>query len=255
MLVEEHIAALRREGELMAEALERAPEWDAPVPTCPGWTVRELAHHVGRVHRWAALVVREWRTAEPDEDTEAERIWGTMPGDEDLVAWFRAGHAAVVETLEQAPADLDCWAFLPASSPRAFWARRQAHETAIHRADAQAATGDIDGVGPAFAVDGIDELLLGFYSRSRNRARSDVARALSVTAEDAEANWIIHFGPDGAHPERGTGSDPERDAEVRGPASDLYLALWNRRPLEPMRTAGDPELVELWRTKATVRWS
>jgi uncharacterized protein (TIGR03083 family) len=254
MLVEEHIAALRREGELMAEALERADEWDAPVPTCPGWTVRELAHHVGRVHRWAALVVRERRAAGPDEDTEAERIWGTMPADEDVVAWFRAGHAAVVETLESAPADLDCWAFLPASSPRAFWARRQAHETAIHRADAQAAIGDIDEVGTAFAVDGIDELLLGFYSRPRNRARSDVERALSVTAEDAGASWIIHFGPEGARPERAAAPTGKVDSEVRGPASDLYLALWNRRRLEDLRTAGDPELLELWRTKATVRW-
>jgi len=254
MLVEEHLAALRREGELMAEALERAPDWDAAVPTCPGWTVRELAHHVGRVHRWAALVVRERRAAGPDEDTEAERIWGTMPDDEDVVAWFRAGHAAVVETLERAPADLDCWAFLPASSPRAFWVRRQAHETTIHRVDAQAAVGDIDAVGAAFAVDGIDELLLGFYSRPRNRARSDVERALSVTAEDAGKSWIIHFGPDGARPERGTGQG-QADGEVRGSASDLYLALWNRQPLEALRTAGDPALVELWRTKATVRWS
>jgi uncharacterized protein (TIGR03083 family) len=252
MLVEEHIAALWHEGELMALALARAPEWDAPVPTCPGWTVRELAHHVGRVHRWAALVVREQRAAEPDEHAEAERIWGTMPDDEGIEAWFRAGHAAVVETLERAPADLECWAFLPASSPRAFWARRQAHETAIHRADAQAAIGDIDAVATAFAVDGIDELLFGFYSRPRNRARSEVERALSVTAEDAGVSWIIHFGPDGARPERGSGPG---EAEVRGPASDLYLALWNRRPLEALRTAGDPELVELWRTKATVRWS
>jgi uncharacterized protein (TIGR03083 family) len=251
MLVEEHIAALRREGELMARALERAPEWDAPVPTCPGWTVRELAHHVGRVHRWAALVVREARAAEPEGEAE---IWGPMPADEDAVAWFRAGLAAVVETLERAPADLDCWAFLSASSPRAFWARRQAHETAIHRADAQAAVGDIDGVGTAFAVDGIDELLLGFYARPRNRARSDVARALSVTAEDAAASWIIQFGPEGARPVRTRGQETNVEAEVRGSASDLYLALWNRRPLEALRTAGDPALVELWRTKATVRW-
>jgi uncharacterized protein (TIGR03083 family) len=258
MLVEEHIAALRREGELMAEALERSPEWDAPVPTCPGWTVRELAHHVGRVHRWAALVVGQRLATRPEEET-AGRAWGTMPGDADVAAWVRSGHAAVVQTLERAPADLDCWAFLPASSPRAFWARRQAHETAIHRADAQAAIGDIDGVGTAFAVDGIDELLLGFYSRPRNRARSDVARALSVTAEDAGASWIIHFGPDGARPTRWTDAGDhapgKADTEVRGPASDLYLALWNRRPLEALRTAGDPELVELWRTKATVRWS
>jgi len=29
----------------------------APVPTCPDWTLRELAIHVGRAHRWAAEIV------------------------------------------------------------------------------------------------------------------------------------------------------------------------------------------------------
>ena len=32
-----------------------------------------------------------------------------------------------------------CFAFLPAPSPLAFWARRQAHETGIHRADVESA--------------------------------------------------------------------------------------------------------------------
>jgi uncharacterized protein (TIGR03083 family) len=267
MRVEEHLAALRREGELMARTLDGVSDWEAPVPTCPGWTVRELAHHLGRVHRWAALVVRERRDGDPEKDTEEERIWGPMPADPDVAAWYRDSHAALVATLEAAPEDLACWAFLPASSPRAFWARRQAHETAIHRVDAQAAGGGmgggpegleggsvIDGVEPAFAVDGIDELLLGFYSRPRNRARTDTQRSLSVTAEDADASWIIHFGPDGAHPERAAGTGNE-DCEVRGGASELYLALWNRRPLEAMRVAGDPGLVEVWRTKATIRFS
>jgi Mycothiol maleylpyruvate isomerase N-terminal domain len=27
---------------------------ERPVPTCPGWTFRQLATHLGRGHRWAA---------------------------------------------------------------------------------------------------------------------------------------------------------------------------------------------------------
>ena len=27
------------------------------VPTCPDWTLRQLATHVGRAHRWAAEIV------------------------------------------------------------------------------------------------------------------------------------------------------------------------------------------------------
>jgi uncharacterized protein (TIGR03083 family) len=253
MEVAEYVEALRREGDLTARTLEAVSDWEAPVPTCPGWTVRELAHHLGRVHRWAALIVGERRADPPDEETEGERIWGTMPADDDLSGWYRDANATLVETLRRAPADLVCWSFLPAPSPLAFWARRQAHETAIHRADAQAVTGDPDGVDPAFAVDGIDELLLAFYGRPRNRVTTDEPRTLAITAGDADTSWIIHFGPDGAHPRRG--AQAGADCEVRGSASDLYLALWNRRPLEPLRTAGDPALVDLWRTRANVRWS
>jgi hypothetical protein len=30
---------------------------ERPVPTCPGWTFRQLATHLGRGHRWAAQIV------------------------------------------------------------------------------------------------------------------------------------------------------------------------------------------------------
>ena len=30
----------------------------ASVPTCPGWGFRDLVHHLGGVHRWAATFVR-----------------------------------------------------------------------------------------------------------------------------------------------------------------------------------------------------
>jgi uncharacterized protein (TIGR03083 family) len=250
MLVEQHIAALHREGELAILAA-RASDWDAPVPTCPGWTVRELTHHLGRVHRWAAHIVREARETAPDEETEGTRVWGEMPPDAELESWFRAGHAALVDTLMAAPDDLACWTFLAAPSPLAFWARRQAHETAVHRADAQAAGGAVDGVDTAFAVDGIDELLLCFYAR-RNRARTDSPASLAVVADDAAQSWIIHFGPDGARSERGTG---HADGEVRGSASDLYLMLWNRLPVDRLSVSGDAGLLDVWREKARVRWS
>ena len=29
----------------------------SPVPSCPDWTLRQLATHVGRVQRWAAQIV------------------------------------------------------------------------------------------------------------------------------------------------------------------------------------------------------
>src|SRR5579871_6969076 len=162
MEIAAHIAALRREGELLA-ASAAAVHLDMPTPTCPEWQMRDLLRHVGDVHRWAALYVGQRRTQPMDEEEEAAFL-GHWPADDALIDWFRAGHAALVHTLATAPPDLTCWTFLPAPSPLAFWARRQAHETAIHRVDAQSPAGAVTALRPEVAADGIDELVTGFAS-------------------------------------------------------------------------------------------
>lgn len=252
------IDALEREGVALAGASEKAG-LDAAVPTCPEWTVRDLVRHTGYVHRWAASYVRDARVTMLGDDEE-EAVVGQMPDDGALLQWFREGHSALVATLRAAPADLTCWHFLQAPSPLAFWARRQAHETAIHRSDAEAATGEIAGVSCEFALDGIDELLLGFYARRGGRLRADETRSLLVQATDVPGAgfaapataWTVEIGPDGATPRRG---EAGADCVLRGPASDLYLALWNRRSTDDLSVEGDHLVLNLWRERATVRWT
>jgi uncharacterized protein (TIGR03083 family) len=254
MQTPEHVAVLRREGELFADAVGKA-DLDATVPTCPEWSVRELAHHMGRVHRWAAAIVRDARPQAPTA-TEQEGIWGAMPVDGALDAWLRDGHRQLVDVLTQAPADVACWYFLAAPSPLAFWARRQAHETAVHRVDAQGAVGAVDEVDPAFAADGIDELIVRFFGGRSRRLRSDTELTLAVATTDTDDGWLVHIGPEGQRSERGAREGG--DCTVRGPAGPLYLALWNRRPLAAtagLKVDGNPAVLELWRTRALVRWS
>ena len=160
MDVSAHVEALEREGALLALAAASAG-LDAPVPTCPDWQVRDLVRHLGNVHRWASAVVRSARTSPLDAE-EQRALFGPRPRDAELLAWFRSGHGELVEALIDASPDLECWAFLPAPSPLAFWARRQAHETAVHRIDAESAAGEVGPVAAAFAADGIDEMLCGF---------------------------------------------------------------------------------------------
>jgi len=167
-----YIARLRAEGELLAGAAELAG-FDAPVPACPDWRVRDLLKHLGYVHRWAAGYVREQHARWVDRASEAEILRGG-PADEALAGWFRDGHAALVRALEAADPGMTCWTFLEAPSPLAFWARRQAHETAIHRVDAQQAAAGAGVAGepaftPRFAADGIDELIMGFLGRDAER--------------------------------------------------------------------------------------
>ena len=55
--VDDYLACLDAAVDRMA-VWSRAAGPDAPVPTCPGWTVRDLLAHQGMVHRWATAVVR-----------------------------------------------------------------------------------------------------------------------------------------------------------------------------------------------------
>ncbi|MGW2074976.1 maleylpyruvate isomerase family mycothiol-dependent enzyme [Streptomyces sp. NPDC001953] len=242
----EFVQILDREGGLLAAAAEQAGV-DAEVPTCPGWQVRDLLQHTGMVHRWAASFVTEGHTSPhpagglPDLDGSA------------LAAWFRDGHRGLVDTLSCAAPDVRCWHFLPAPSPLTFWARRQAHETTVHRIDAEAARGGTPtAVAPALALDGIDELLRGFHARRRSRVRSEEPRVLRVRATDADdAVWTVRLSTEPPVTER---ADAGRaDCEVTGPAEALYLSLWNRLPFPAV--SGDASIAALWREKSAVTWS
>jgi uncharacterized protein (TIGR03083 family) len=241
--IHEHIDRLAAEGAWLMQAAGAGP-LDAAVPSCPGWTVRELVTHVGGVHRWAAAIVGGALPG-PDEAT-SERV-GAGPDDALLLDWLHDGHRALVQTLRDAPNDLACFTFLPAPSPLAFWARRQAHETAIHRADAEAARGAITAFDPDFAHDGIDEILMGFAARRRTPMPSATLR---VQLRDGA--WLVAFGADGLTVSPDPSQDVAADLTVSGGASDLYPWLWNRPATVSL--VGDVAVTELWR-QIRVRWS
>ncbi|WP_039931882.1 maleylpyruvate isomerase family mycothiol-dependent enzyme [Streptomyces viridochromogenes] len=238
----EFLQALENEGRLLAAAAEAAGT-DAKVPACPGWQVRDLLRHTGAVHRWAAAYVAQGLTerrplAEPTGLDGAE-----------LVAWYRDSHGLLVGTLSAASPDVKCWAFLPAPSPLAFWARRQAHETAVHRVDAESARGGgTTALAPEFATDGIDELLRGFSARPRSRLHTPEPRVLRVRTDDTDAVWTVRLSPE--PPVTSPGASGEAECELSGPAEQLYLALWNRAPLP--RVTGDKALAALWREASAV---
>jgi uncharacterized protein (TIGR03083 family) len=244
MDIAEHLHALDLAGRALADAAERAGT-DAKVPTCPDWQIRDLLRHTGMVHRWATAFVAEGHTSYHPDGGLPELDGGA------LVDWFRAGHARLVDTLTGAPADVECWSFLPAPSPLAFWARRQAHETTVHRADAQSALPEGPGEVPAdLAVDGVEELLFGFHARPKSRVRSAEPKVLRVRATDADRVWTVRIGPDPVVAERGGAG--AADCEVAGPASQLYLSLWNRAPLPPV--TGDAAVAALWRDNSAITW-
>ncbi|MFI6642838.1 maleylpyruvate isomerase family mycothiol-dependent enzyme [Streptomyces sp. NPDC050504] len=249
MKSEEFIEILDVEGRRLAAAAERAAA-DAPVPACPDWVVHDLVGHVGRVHRWATRQVagnlqeRQPPVDPPDLAHEA------------LLEWYRQGHRTLIETLRSAPADLSCWTLFPGpdGSSRAFWRRRQAHETAVHRVDAESAAGlPLSQLDPAFAADGVDELLCGVHPLDRGRVRSETPRTLRLRATDVpDAAWTVRLSADAPTTDRTTEEPEAPDCVVEGPAADLYLVLWNRLPQERLSVTGDAEAARLWREASSI---
>jgi uncharacterized protein (TIGR03083 family) len=236
------IDCLAAEGTLLAAAAEQAG-WDAPVPTLD-WTVRDLVTHTGGVHRWAADIVA---TASKDLGTAAGAAVGTGPDDDELLDWFLAGHAALVTTLSEAPAELEAATFLPARSPLEFWARRQAHETAVHRADAEGAAGAVNPFDADFAQDGIGELAQGF---ARRKSNAIAQRATMRLAASDGPDWLLTFGGDRIVAE--PAATESATAMVRGSSSDLYLWLWNRP--SAAQVEGDNAVAQLWHDNVRVSW-
>ncbi len=240
------IDQLDHHGRALADVAERAG-LDAPVPTCPDWSVDDLLGHVGTVHRWA---IAHLRAGDPTGGGQPE-FEHAPPGQ--VLDWFRHGHAELVATLRTTPADAPAWAFLAGAPKTAtFWARRQAHETAMHRADAESALGTRPDFDPGFALDGIAELLEGFYARRGGTLFADPAVSLRVAPSDAETSWLVVVHPDRREISRAaTGA---ADCTVAGTCADLYRWLWNRAEDDAVRVEGDGGVVALWRAKARISW-
>jgi uncharacterized protein (TIGR03083 family) len=254
--ITEHIDAIGEQGRLLAAAAASA-ELDSAVPSCPDWVVRDLVRHQGGVHRWATGIVAGPRTQA--WNVSLDEVVGTWPSDRELIGWFGEGVRRLVDVLTGADPQLDCWTFLAAPSPLAMWARRQAHETSVHRVDAELAAGrPVTPFAPSLAADGVSELLTCFITRPHGSLRSESPRSLRITCDDAAGDWLVRIGPDqvttvpaGDPPNAGKPAD----CEVSASANDLYLALWNRRPADLLSFQGDRSVLDLCLDRVHIRWT
>lgn len=227
---------------------------DAAVPTCPGWRVRDLVVHQGMVQRWA-IDVLEGRGFGTGAEHEAE---GRAAAD--LLEWFDDGWAGLLHVLGSVPEDLEVPFFLrTGDSPRTGWARRQCHEVTIHAVDALAArlgrtpTAAETWFSAGLATDGIDELMRGFVPRKRqSQLRTDQPMSVLVQTSDTEASWVVNVSEEPARTEIGVADSP--DVTLRGPARELYLALWNRSGPEALELDPDGFLPQ-WRRQVIIAWA
>ncbi len=251
-----YIASVMSEGERFAGAAENG-RLDVPIAACPGWKMHDLVRHLGEIHLWAAANVAfpKPRWLHVAELTDLARYWPELascwPSDSDLVTWYRATHANLVDVLRSAPAEVEAFTFLPASTPLTMWARRQASEIAVHRFDAEHARGVDSSFEPTFAADMLDELLSGFAPLYQD-VRTDVARVLRIVATDEDEQWWVTMSPSGMTTAR---HGVDADLILAGTAADLYLTMWNRTSGTNLDLVGDAGVLDVWHNSCKVVWS
>ena len=145
----EYIEAVERETGAIARAMMKG-DAAARVPTCPDWTLLDLAKHVGGVMGFWSHVLAEGMGRPKPEIQEEPGPAPTM--------WFTTISSSLVGELRAATGDTHVWTWDPNDQSARFAARRMAHETAVHRFDAQAAGGNPQPIEPALAADGIEEI-------------------------------------------------------------------------------------------------
>ncbi|GAB3911382.1 maleylpyruvate isomerase family mycothiol-dependent enzyme [Kibdelosporangium lantanae] len=199
----------------------------APVSTCPKWTVHDLVSHIAGVHSWvcAALLLT------PDSDRPT---WPTPPDEwDELLTWWDTTRATMLDRLAAADPAKPVWGFVPEFRTVGWWGRRQAHETAIHRLDAEHAAHETVPTlifDPEFASDGIDEVvaMMSPFRARVKRPEVTVEGTLLIHAADAGHAWLLQArdGVVEAGPTHEAATDT--DASLVGTADAVYRAVWKR---------------------------
>ncbi len=234
------LAALRRDAALLRAAV--TPDvFDTQVPSCPEWTVRDLVHHVGTVYGVARVNAAGGNPAVPARPT------GDLPDDAGLLAWWDGEFQAMHDVLEKLDPEQPAWNWAPRAKVVAFWPRRMAHETAVHRWDAQMAAGVTEPLDVEIAADGITEVLDTWLPGGKGKGDGAAEGVVRLIATDAEREWHIRVG-DGTVALLDTATlvpeDPAAHAQAVGTASDLELALYGRLGFDALELAGDPRLLD-----------
>jgi uncharacterized protein (TIGR03083 family) len=229
----ELVSAVRREGEGIVSAASLGLR--AEIPTCEDWTMGQLVRHMNRLWGYVTMIVSERLTEPP---TSRPPIPEGKPTDvlADLLD-------RLIAALSDLSWDTPIWNWSIAPDNALFWARRMAHECAVHRFDAQSANGVMQPIDGELAADGLDELIdvIAPYIYSRPEGSGPVG-TVQMQSTDGGA-WSVRLTASGV--ERiDFGSEP--DVVVSGSSSGLLLACYSRMPWTALSVTGDADLLSRW---------
>jgi uncharacterized protein (TIGR03083 family) len=236
------VVEVDRLGNRLADAADGS--LDAPVPSCPGWTVDDLVRHIAEVYEHKIASTQQQRVPDP---------WPpAWPADRDPVEWFRDAHGRLLAmfTTHQPTDPSPTW--WPDDQTVGFWARRMAHETAIHGADAElAATGAVTPLDASLATDGVDEILRIMLEGDWSEAPSAQSLGQRVAVLTGDRSWIVTLNGLSI----GIAEAPADDgvaARISGDPSALDLWLWGRAPDAAITIDGDADEAALLRERLAV---
>ena len=230
-----HVDAVEHELAALHEAVAGG-DMTAAVPTCEGWTVVDLATHVGQFCGFWAHVLCEG-TGRPKADV-------AEPADPAArAAWLKDAGDHILAELRATPPETPVWTWYEPDRTAGFVARRSAHELAVHRYDAQSARRRCEPIEAALAADGLDELL-GPLLTTRPRSGKASGQTIHLHGTDVEeAEWLLTLLPDRIDVEK---QHAKGDLALRGAVSDLELLLFERPPLGEVERLGDPAALAAW---------
>lgn len=257
---------IRTEADALARLLADA-DAAAPVPTCPGWTARDLLWHLTEVQEfWSAILASR---ATDDEDAEAVEA-AAAPRPESLAEILgrrRTATAGLVEQLESRADDEPAWSWFPPDRTVGFTRRMQVQEATIHRVDAELTVGsEVSPIAADLAAAGLDhcidvmwaavghwtpetahreELAVLELAPAGGTARTvEITRATGARASDGTPYALVltRVLPDG--PQEGAAAALPR-AVVSGSALALCLWAWGRAAaLERLATGAEQVALE-----------
>lgn len=251
-----YLAAIERDAALLADTA--AAGFDAPVPACPGWDVGDLLEHTAIVHRHKLLILKEnWTEGSPEPPAPPPR--------RRLLTWFRRGAQELIAELAAHDPATPISTWDAGNETVGFWYRRMAHETFIHRVDAEQAHGHGSELDADLALDGIDELLTSFTGGAPSWSTvTPTDRLIRLAPTDAERRWDVRLAAlSGTSPVSGvtyvatplTLLEPFSEsngvtATVSTSAGGLDLWLWGRLSSEALDVSGDRSAVDELRALA-----
>ncbi len=243
------LAGLRAEGAAFRAAVGQDGALELPVPSCPQWTVEGLVGHLASIYWFVAGHAGRGVTTPPER---APAGGGDKPTGAAALAFFDEQYARLFTLLDGLDPALPAWNWAPQPKKAEFWHRRMAHETAVHRWDAQMAVGLSEPIEAKLASDGITEVIDTWLPAGRRKGPSDRHGVVALRAIDVEEVWDVRLRGEGvALLDTDTlfdDDDHHERAIATGTASDLLLALYGRVNFDVLEVAGDESLLQALRT-------